>query len=361
MALQHRAARCALTATRATRRGYATDTPASIFKNSAANKVGLSYALDGAMRNGSHDMRVFGTGTLAALVSRASLAKFLAAHHHFYAELETRLDDAARGSDPTPSGALWRRFSAELRRAPSLADDVSVLLDDSVSEHAPTPAVAAYVGGIARAAERESSSPDAPPLLIAHFYVRYFADLFGASMLGWPTKRALGLPRVPEFYRHDDAIVSDRRATYVESVYEAINEVGSGLSGRRRTRWRRRRRARDSRSTPRCFGKTAGTRPSPRRLAARGRCGGTPRNVCGGPVNRGISSGGWWRGGIRRRGSSRDGEDLSFARSSVARLANRIRARCCRHAGVSFALGFADRENSSPPVIQSAALVFGGR
>ena len=49
MALQHRAARCALTATRATRRGYATDTPASIFKNSAANKVGLSYALDGAM------------------------------------------------------------------------------------------------------------------------------------------------------------------------------------------------------------------------------------------------------------------------------------------------------------------------
>ena len=231
MALQHRAARCALTATRATRRGYATDTPASIFKNSAANKVGLSYALDGAMRNGSHDMRVFGTGTLAALVSRASLAKFLAAHHHFYAELETRLDDAARGSDPTPSGALWRRFSAELRRAPSLADDVSVLLDDSVSEHPPTPAVAAYVGGIARAAERESSSPDAPPLLIAHFYVRYFADLFGASMLGWPTKRALGLPRVPEFYRHDDAIVSDRRATYVESVYEAINEVGSGLSG----------------------------------------------------------------------------------------------------------------------------------
>lgn len=230
MALRQRAARCAFGATRASRRGYATETPASIFKNSAANKVGLSYALDGAMRNGSHDMRVFGTGTLAALVSRASLAKFLAAHHHFYAELETRLDDAARGSDPTPSGAVWRRFSAELRRAPSLADDVSNLLDDSVSEHPPTPAVAAYVGGIARAAERESSSPDAPPLLIAHFYVRYFADLFGSSMLGWPTKRALGLPRVPEFYRHDDAIVGDRRAAYVESVYESINEVGRGLS-----------------------------------------------------------------------------------------------------------------------------------
>ena len=284
-------------------------------------------------------MRVFGTGTLAALVSRASLAKFLAAHHHFYAELETRLDDAARGSDPTPSGALWRRFSAELRRAPSLADDVSVLLDDSVSEHAPTPAVAAYVGGIARAAERESSSPDAPPLLIAHFYVRYFADLFGASMLGWPTKRALGLPRVPEFYRtrrrHRQRQARDLRRVRVRGHQRGGKRTFGGGDGRGGGGGD----ARIPRSTPRCFGKTAGTRPSPRRLAARGRCGGTPRNVCGGPVNRGISSGGWWRGGIRRRGSSRDGEDLSFARSSVARLANRIRARCCRHAGVSFALG----------------------
>jgi heme oxygenase len=32
----------------------------------------------------------------------------------------------------------------------------------------------------------------AAPLLVAHFYTRYMADLFGGSMLGWPTKRALG-------------------------------------------------------------------------------------------------------------------------------------------------------------------------
>ena len=244
MALQHRAARCALTATRATRRGYATDTPASIFKNSAANKVGLSYALDGAMRNGSHDMRVFGTGTLAALVSRASLAKFLAAHHHFYAELETRLDDAARGSDPTPSGALWRRFSAELRRAPSLADDVSVLLDDSVSEHAPTPAVAAYVGGIARAAERESSSPDAPPLLIAHFYVRYFADLFGASISGGPPSALSAYPASPSFTDTTTPSSATGARPTSSPCTRPSTRWEADFRGRRRTRWRRRRRAR---------------------------------------------------------------------------------------------------------------------
>jgi hypothetical protein len=30
-----------------------------------------------------------------------------AAHYHFYGELERRLDDAAAGPHPTPSGALW--------------------------------------------------------------------------------------------------------------------------------------------------------------------------------------------------------------------------------------------------------------
>ena len=44
--------------------------------------------------------------------------------------------------------------------------------------------------------------------------------------LGWPTKRALGLPSVPKFYQHDEAVVGSRRAQYIESVYQAINEAG---------------------------------------------------------------------------------------------------------------------------------------
>ena len=178
-------------------------------------------------------------------------------------------------------------------------------------------------------------------------------------MLGWPTKRALGLPRVPEFYRHDDAIVSDRRATYVESVYEAINEVGSGLSGE----------ATDevAEEATRAFALNAavfrenGGDSSVAAAAggARALWGYAKERVWGASEQRDL----FGRLVARRDPATGkfEGQDLSFARSSVARLANRIRARCCRHAGVSFALGFADRENSSPPVIQSAALVFGGR
>ena len=48
--------------------------------------------------------------------------------------------------------------------------------------------------------------------------------------LGWPTKRALGLPSVPKFYQHDEAVVGSRRAQYIESVYQAINEAGDAAS-----------------------------------------------------------------------------------------------------------------------------------
>ena len=50
------------------------------------------------------------------------------------------------------------------------------------------------------------------------------------AKLGWPTKRALGLASVPKFYQHDDAVIGSRRARYIESVYEAINEAGSSAA-----------------------------------------------------------------------------------------------------------------------------------
>jgi heme oxygenase len=219
-------------------RGLATatadDTPGGIFKSSVANKTGLSHALDAVMREGHHDMRAFGRGTLAALASRSAYAKFTAAHYHFYCELERRLDDAARGPKPTPSGILWRRFSEDLRRAPALQSDLVNLLDTPPGAHPITEATASYMRAIDSAAEREYSScgddeVDSTPTLIAHFYTRYLADLFGGSMLGWPTKRALGLRVVPGFYTHDIFEVSSR-SQYVEAVYEAINETGAGLS-----------------------------------------------------------------------------------------------------------------------------------
>lgn len=47
-------------------------------------------------------------------------------------------------------------------------------------------------------------------------------------MLGWPTRRALGLADVPAFYTHDDASINDDRFEYVERVYAAINAAARG-------------------------------------------------------------------------------------------------------------------------------------
>ena len=214
----------------------ADDTPGSIFRNSVANKTGLSHALDAVMREGHHDMRAFGRGTLAALASRAAYARFTAAHFHFYSELERRLDDAARGPNPTPTGLVWRAFSEDLRRAPALERDLALLLDTTPSAHPVSPATAAYMSAIASAAEREASSCSAEsgggamPALLAHFYTRYLADLFGGSMLGWPTRRALGFRTTPQFYVHDVFVeggAASARKDYVERVYEAINDAGA--------------------------------------------------------------------------------------------------------------------------------------
>ena len=79
----------------------APDLPGEIFKRSKHNKLGLAKVLDDVtMRSGEHDMRVFGTGTLAALKSKSAYISFAASHYHFYNELENRLDDAHRKITP---------------------------------------------------------------------------------------------------------------------------------------------------------------------------------------------------------------------------------------------------------------------
>jgi hypothetical protein len=78
----------------------------AIFRDSAANKHGLSHALDGTMRGGAHDMKVFGAGTLRALVSRSALAAFMHAHWHVYHAMEAHLDASRSAS---AGGASLRR------------------------------------------------------------------------------------------------------------------------------------------------------------------------------------------------------------------------------------------------------------
>jgi heme oxygenase len=194
----------------------------SIFKQSSANKSGLSFALDSTMRSGAHDMGVFGTGTLCALTSKRELLTFLRAHHAFYAAMEQHLDAAQ-----TRSGDVWRLFANDLRRAPALQKDI-LSLGGSMQPAYSSEGTRAYESRLLYAATEEAQ-PSAPPLLLGHLYTRYLADLFGGSMLGAPARFALGLPNTPHFYQHSDAVSCDRRA-YIERLYEALNVAGSGLN-----------------------------------------------------------------------------------------------------------------------------------
>ena len=85
----------------------------SILRDSKANKVGLSYALDGTMRRGAHDMKTFGLGTAASLATVERYARFTAAMHHVYGTME-RSFDASSSPVVVP---LWQRFGDSLRRA----------------------------------------------------------------------------------------------------------------------------------------------------------------------------------------------------------------------------------------------------
>ena len=129
------------------------------------------------------------------------------------------------------AAAAWAALSPELRRAPALAADMAALRALGArcdADAPPSPATAAYVARL-RAAAKADAAPGGPPLLLAHVYVRYFADLFGGSLLGRPTADALRLPAVPQFYVHPPAVSLHRRA-YVERAYGALNDAGAGLS-----------------------------------------------------------------------------------------------------------------------------------
>lgn len=207
---------------------------AKIFKESRANKVGLSHALDGSLRSGEHDMKVFGLGFLRTVSTRQEFAKITASMYFFYKAMETEFDALVASEASTCSqgnsksfvlgGAsvsrVWRTFP-ELRRAPRLQQDYEGLGLDIDSAIA-SPATLRYVHRIHEVAKQE------PALLLGHFYCRYFADLFGGSMLGYPTKIALGLNGIPAFYQYHPAVETNRQE-YIERVYLLLNEEGDML------------------------------------------------------------------------------------------------------------------------------------
>ena len=93
----------------------------------------------------------------------------------------------------------------------------------------PSPATISYCNDIIKAASHENGER-----LLAHLYVRYFADLFGGRALGYPTRLAMGLPsNSPLFYQWDCSVEKDRRA-YIEQIYLALNKAGREMTERQR-------------------------------------------------------------------------------------------------------------------------------
>jgi heme oxygenase len=229
----------------------------NILKTAKANKVSLSKALDGTLKR-SHDMKVFGLGTLASMASRERYARFTGTMYAVYRTMEEELDASAVVSKPVAT--VWNPYGSILRRSERLHKDWLDVSSSSSSSLSPqdltneslwSPATRAYVRSIREAGRYDRDHSGAR--LLGHLYCRYFADLFGGSVLATPYRVALGLPAgTPRHYQFDfstllhedenenenedgsgDGGGSNRnrnRRALVEGVYSSINEAAKHLT-----------------------------------------------------------------------------------------------------------------------------------
>ena len=208
----------------------------NILRTIRANKIenSLSKKLDTTLEKG-HDMKVFGLGTIASMASVERYSRFTTAMFHVYSEMETQLDECVRvsreGEAVSASAKVWMEHGSVLRRAARLQADLA-----DVSEPMPqidrlrmTPAVANYVSSIQESGVRDRE--DHGGRLLGHLYCRYFADLFGGSVLKAPYNLALGLQQdTPRHYDFEFPADSPKRKEFINRVYSSINSAGEDLS-----------------------------------------------------------------------------------------------------------------------------------
>ena len=208
----------------------------NILRTASSNKRGLSATLDATLRE-SHNMRVFGLGTVAALASRERYGRFTSSMHAVYLTMERSLDECR---SPAVQH-LWKPHAFSLRRADALKGDLDEIgefpcvpgsggmddglyFDSGVGEM--SDATQHYLEVIHAAACDDEATGGAR--LLGHVYCRYFADLFGGQALASPTRWALGLrPGSPRHYDFG-AFGADRRRS-IESLYASINGAGEML------------------------------------------------------------------------------------------------------------------------------------
>ena len=204
------------------------------------NKHGLSYELDATMREGHHDMKLFGLGFLRSVSSQQHQAHTLASLLAPYAVMEAALDrvvDSKTNHSNTKLKKFWSLISKDVQKTAALKHDVAFLGNNELE----LVAAAKYVAAIQKAScNRYKDDPSSEgDLLLAHIYVRYLADLFGGSMLGRPTELALNLPTNSlAFYTPNDGpnkeMIRCNKLQFIELFYDGLNKCGMEMASERR-------------------------------------------------------------------------------------------------------------------------------
>jgi heme oxygenase len=150
---------------------------------------------------------------LRGSIDRASYVALLANLAALYAALESIIDRHC--DDP-----VFAPFDfAALRRLPSLRHDLARLSDDAGATVALEPATLAYV------AHLHALEQNAPPLVIAHAYLRYLGDMYGGQIIKAIVERtvAAGVPDATTFYNF--AAIAD-----LETFKTAFRDSVDGLA-----------------------------------------------------------------------------------------------------------------------------------
>mmetsp|Transcript_16580 Transcript_16580/g.20270 ORF Transcript_16580/g.20270 Transcript_16580/m.20270 type:complete len:296 (-) Transcript_16580:22-909(-) len=220
----------------------------TILRTIKSNKIpnSLSQRLDTTLKD-SHDMKVFGLGTLSSLSSKERYSRFTHSMYGIYSTMEQELDLSSTSSSlsslssssssthsslSAPVHHFWCRHENILRRSDKLKQDlVDVGFDMNSAEY--SDATVGYINALQVAGENDRKTGGG--LLLGHAYTRYLADLMGGQVLATPTRLALGLKDgSPKQYHFDLAADADGEALdrkgYVEKIYRDLNVSGDMLT-----------------------------------------------------------------------------------------------------------------------------------
>ena len=176
-----------------------------ILRTIQSNKVpnSLSQKLDKTLKD-SHDMKVFGLGTLSSLSNIDRFTRFTYSMYGVYSTMEHELDlTADTNSTSSAVKHFWMNHEKILRRSDKLKQDLIQSLAHSnnnnnnnmtindIMDMEYSPSTKKYIEAIQDAGEHDRKYNTGR--LLGHAYTRYLADLMGGQVLATPTKLALGL------------------------------------------------------------------------------------------------------------------------------------------------------------------------